>query len=451
MQNFQNAVIERFQNINPEKDGASIKGSSDLKNEIQIITLPDKLWLFWEQFLKKHGEGDLIDPCSLKKCKETKGFKTKDKFLTKEFFKRFGHFTDTDFGVCAQHLLGETPNRRASYPKVSVGKSKILVPDNMAHRDWVERRKRKKIVLQDLMAIKPTLKIINNAGDVDNDVWKSWKVRHRFSSASWDFLTTHPSQDYFKRRLRNDAWLKRASDLAETYPEVHFMFQKFMKLKYQLSKRSGGVQMRGMDVINKALVTSSRYKYQPRVVNLAVLDVREIPKLKGCHAAANLDPLLDFLVQKLEPKFTEPNVWLIILGNKDDVKRATAFTARKLKQYDCVESVYVPSKAEMLGNVTSRTAAPNVPLLFLFKKGNHVAAEVRNYMKDKYETPILNQYYWDASKNTESKWRVEASELRMEFYLDILQSFAMPEENVLGIFAGAKFTIAAKVRYFYAF
>jgi len=38
-----NAVIERFQNINPEKDGASIKGSADLKNEIQIITLPDRL------------------------------------------------------------------------------------------------------------------------------------------------------------------------------------------------------------------------------------------------------------------------------------------------------------------------------------------------------------------------------------------------------------------------
>jgi hypothetical protein len=214
LQNFLNAVIERFKNINPEKDGASIKGSADIKNEIQIITLPDLLWLHWDRFLTKHGEGDLIDPVSLKKCKETKGFKLKDKFLTKEFFKHMAHFTDIDFGVCAQHLLGDTPNRQVSFPKVSVGKSRILVPDNMAHRDWVERRKRKKIVLQDLMAIKPSLKFINAAGDVDNSLWKSWKERHRFSSASWDFLITHPSQEYFKRRLRNDAWLKRASDLS---------------------------------------------------------------------------------------------------------------------------------------------------------------------------------------------------------------------------------------------
>ena len=45
LQNFLNAVIERFKNINPEKDGASIKGSADIKNEIQIITLSDLLWL----------------------------------------------------------------------------------------------------------------------------------------------------------------------------------------------------------------------------------------------------------------------------------------------------------------------------------------------------------------------------------------------------------------------
>jgi hypothetical protein len=223
------------------------------------------------------------------------------------------------------------------------------------------------------------------------------------------------------------------------------MFQRFMKLKYQLPKHAGGVEMRGVDVINKALVTSSRYVYQQRAVNLAVLDCREILRLKGAHAVLEIDPVLNFLHQKLEPKFTEPRVWLFILDNKDDLKRATTFAAQKVRDYECVESVYVPSKAEMLGNVTSRAAAPNVPLLFLFKKWDHVASEVRNFVKEKYDTPTLNQYYSDASKNTEAKWRFEASELRMEFYLDILQSFAAPDENVLGLFAGAKFTIAAKV------
>jgi hypothetical protein len=393
VQNFTSAVIERFQNINPDKDGLTIKGTADLKNEIQIITLPDNLWDFWNRFLTKHGEGDLVDPYSLKKCKETKGFKTKDKFLTKEFFKHFGHFTDKDFGVCAQHLLGETPGRRVVYPKVSVGKSKILVPDNIVHKEWVDRRKRKKVVLQDLMAIKPSLKFLNTRLDVVDETWKSWKARHRFTSASWDFLTTHPHQEYFKRRLRNDAWLKRASDLVDQFPEVLHMFKRFMKLKYQLPEPAGGVQVRGIDIVAKALVTSSKYTYHQREVNLAVIDVREIPRVKAIQVATDVDPFLNFLADKLVPNMTEPNVWLFILGSKDDVRNAIHFASLKMKQYDCFESVYVPSRAEMLGNVTSRGAAADVPLLFLFKKDNMFATSVREFVKGKYETSLRNLYY----------------------------------------------------------
>ena len=43
-QKFIAAVVQRFQNINPDSDGAHIKGPRDLKNKIQIITLPTKLW-----------------------------------------------------------------------------------------------------------------------------------------------------------------------------------------------------------------------------------------------------------------------------------------------------------------------------------------------------------------------------------------------------------------------
>jgi hypothetical protein len=44
LQSFAEAVIQRFQNINPDRDGATIKGPTDLKNEMQIITLPDDMW-----------------------------------------------------------------------------------------------------------------------------------------------------------------------------------------------------------------------------------------------------------------------------------------------------------------------------------------------------------------------------------------------------------------------
>ena len=71
------AVVQRFQNINPDSDGAHIKGTRDLKNEIQIITLPTDLWKSWKTFLNKHTEGELIDPDTDKMFKEDRKFKVK--------------------------------------------------------------------------------------------------------------------------------------------------------------------------------------------------------------------------------------------------------------------------------------------------------------------------------------------------------------------------------------
>jgi len=48
----------------------------------------------------------------------------------------------------------------------------------------------------------------------------------------------------------------------------------------------------------------------------------------------------------------------------------------------------------------------------------------------------------------ESKWRINPTELRMEFYLDILQAFATPEENILRIYTRAKLMLATKVTNF---
>jgi len=184
LQNFTDAVIDRYQNINPTGDGASIRGAADLKNEIQIITLPDDLWEDWSSFLTKHAEGELIDPVSRGFYRDNKNFQNKSNSLKREFFKHCGHFTDRDFGALAKHLLGATPGRPSPYPKVSVSKTRILVVDNMTSAEWVERRKRKKVVLQDLMDIKPALEVVDKGGDVIDETWRSWKARHRFSSAS---------------------------------------------------------------------------------------------------------------------------------------------------------------------------------------------------------------------------------------------------------------------------
>ena len=169
-QKFIAAIVQRFQNINPDTDSAHIKGPRDLKNEIQIMTLPTELWTSWKTFPNKHTEGKLIDPDTDKMLKEDRKFKLKQQMLKRVFFKHCGHFTDRNFGVLAQHLICATPGRRLLYPKVSVACTRYLAPNNYSHADWVERRKRKKVILQDFMALNPDLHFTNEGGDVIDDV-----------------------------------------------------------------------------------------------------------------------------------------------------------------------------------------------------------------------------------------------------------------------------------------
>lgn len=413
-----------------------------MKNELQIITLPDAMWKNWETFLILHHDGEIIDPVTGKLYKQAKGFHPIT--LKREFFKRFGRFTDLDFQVFAQHLLGTTPGRKIAYPKISASKAKIHVPDNMLYSDWVERRKRKKIVLQEIEAIKLQLKLVDSGGNVIKKTWKAWKARHRFTSATWDFLLQHPSDHYFAKRLKNEAWRKRAKDLEAKFPEVLHMFTRFMALKYRLPNRVGGVQVRGVDFAAKALVVSSHYTYTERPLNLAVLDVRNIPRAKVTNTRCAIDPFLDLLRESMDPKLNVPSIWLLILLDSEDIRIVEKFAAQDLPEYDLFKSEYVPAKAEMLNSITTRGLHPNVTLFFLFKKKDDFARAARKCIKPKYDTPPIG-YYMESSRNTESKWRDLPSELRMEFYLEILRICAKPEENVVGIYAGAKFMLASKV------
>ena len=76
------------------------------------MTVEDAHFLLWKEFIKKHHHGELIDPDTGDIYKEKTSFMLLLKFqLTREFFKHFGHFTDLDFLVYVQHLLGRTPGR----------------------------------------------------------------------------------------------------------------------------------------------------------------------------------------------------------------------------------------------------------------------------------------------------------------------------------------------------
>jgi hypothetical protein len=62
---------------------------SDVKNEVVIITAPDKIFDLWAQLITSHSYGQLIDLETLKKFNESKRFDFGPRFqLHREFFKQ---------------------------------------------------------------------------------------------------------------------------------------------------------------------------------------------------------------------------------------------------------------------------------------------------------------------------------------------------------------------------
>ena len=223
------------------------------------------------------------------------------------------------------------------------------------------------------------------------------------------------------------------------------MLTQFLKLKYRTFRPWDGVQVRGVDIVNCSLKRSTSFIYTERELNFSVLDCKSVLTVKATETTAAIDSFLRCVGEKLEPAITTPNLWLFIVEDDDDRTAAIKFAETRMPEFDIMHSTYIPSKAEMLNNVSTCGTAPNVPLIFLFKRGNAYADEALRRMKGVYTTPQICVYYTDPSKNNEGKWRLRPTELRMEFYVNILQDFAAASENILAVFTGRKFILAGKV------
>ena len=112
-----------------------------------------------------------------------------------------------------------------------------------------------------------------------------------------------------------------------------------------------------------------------------------MPRGKATKVSSGLNQFLDFVVKELDPAVTQPNVWLLICQDKEDIKDCTSFVGQHLKEYEHALSTYIPNKAEMLKNVSSRGKSPHVPLVFLFKKDNDFANALKAIMRSLYDTP----------------------------------------------------------------
>ena len=142
---------------------------ADFKNKVKIITSPDETFKLWKEFLEGHSTSGLINPNTLARFNQAKNFKvTKNFTFACEFFKHLGHFIDEDLKVFVQHLLCKTPDWKIPYSKVTVHKTSKLHRSYYSVAKWVEHRKKKLIVLQELDELDGSLEFITAKGIVNN-------------------------------------------------------------------------------------------------------------------------------------------------------------------------------------------------------------------------------------------------------------------------------------------
>ena len=330
-----------------------------------MMIVEDAHFSLWKEFIEKHHHGELINPDTGDMYKEKASFTLSLKFqLTREFFKPFGHFMDSDFLVYVQHLLGCTPGRQSSYPKVTVHKPALLHASHHTGHEWVERRKRKRKVLEELMELQPDLKFIKSDGSVDGEEWRKWKADHRVSSGTYNMMLYLSGNQYFSKTLTNEGKLKHASEFQEKFPDALTIFRNFLKLKSNQRAQSGHIRLRAQESVFLSLLREWAYN-DKKVAGFSMMDLRMAPA-NADHDASSCNPAFFSYIQRMrkmsKPSLTNPSVWLWVHNSKERAKKSADFVKQFLPEYESVYSVYRATKNERLDD--AKTRAPPASMFF---------------------------------------------------------------------------------------
>ena len=190
------------------------------------------------------------------------------------------------------------------------------------------------------------------------------------------------------------------------------------------------------------------WTYEPRKrLSFALLDLRNTPGhsdaedyVKNPHFTL----LLAALHSMKNPSISMPAMWLWIVNLANRLRQAAEYAKESFTNYTILVSKYIPSKNERLYDGSARKQSPDVFLLFLMKSDDREAVSLKEKIYSEYHALEIS-YYLEPGKYQELKYRLDLSELRMEFYLDLLYEFCRLGDRFLGMYLGSKCLVAAKV------
>lgn len=425
-----------------------------LTNELKIITFSDPTWELWKDVISCAARGDLVDvdDPELKKFHEHDKFvPDKDGVLTREFFKFLGNLSEADHAKLCKHILCRSgPSRMWKHPKVVIKQPTTLREECYTVKEWIERRKRKAVAQAELQKIKPNLQLFKN-GSLDEPAWKKFKADYWVSKESKHVLLDWAIPDSFWTNAR--ATMHRNTPTEDLSPYAIQFFRTFLDVRSKFVQPQANMFFRPFNrgsTLSLGTWPSDAWHLNGSDVALGIIDFRFLPGYDSRHKYTIDKPFFTEIFKMLEskgrPKLDEIPSWLFICGDEADYLDVEAWVQRGyMSDWKRTPSLYIPAPNERLGghSAKSRLATEAVRLLFVFDTDmeNNLPVPSSEY------TAPPHQLYEKPRKYQEFKYSTYPAELRMEFYLKVLQSLVRKDGAVFQLYAGTKPLMASMVRH----
>ena len=425
LQIFLEAVQEKFSSIEVNAIRKNLRSSSsksrkvddalNIQNEIKIITADDSTFELWSEVISAHSTGELMDPETMRKFKEIKGWKPeRDGHINREFFKFMGNMSTEDHRKLALHLLNRSgENQRHAYPKVTMKKVSLVLESCYSSKGWIERRKRKQLVRKELHKLDPGLNLFNSSGEFRPENWKKFKADYSITSATMRVLTDAPREDFFSL---GKLVCNKNKDIEDISPYAKAVLQLFLQTKKNFQKPLGRAFMRAYDVVTNRIGSWAQHRWVEckSDLSLAVLDFRQVPHFESAKDYTIKKPFFEsfmaIMSKQSSPGLTNPPAWVWICGDKIATSQIVHFAQERMNsKYKLVFSDYVPCQNERLEDkaASNKAAKAKVALLILLKKGTRVV------------------------------------DLEKEFYLCLIHLLCKPKDTFFSTFGGEKFLCTA--------
>ena len=393
----------------------------ELKGELKLITSTDTTWDMWCRVFDCHNIGDIVNPETEVTYRSDPKLKVPP--ILREFFRPLQGLTELELYRAAQHILLETPRRTLPYPKIFLKRPKHMKPSTYHIKEWCEYKKQKMLAVRELNKLVPERQLVTADGDIIWENWRTFKVDYSINGSSMKALVKEAAPFLVSRARKNEK--KSSADDREQILYVFFLDVK-KNAKFEGAARFCMVEPKAMtfspydDHSSRASVRDD-----PRGCPFAIFDFRGLPGAWKSGTVENpfYEPFFSAFKKRRSPAIREPHVWLWVVELEKAMQVSSLYNTYLSTDYDVFISTYVPAKTEGLTVIQEGRGFKQVGAVQLYfltsKKSSTGRIPVKHStFKKMYDLPAPHP----KDMIEETMYSIyPAIELRMEFYLDILQ------------------------------